>query len=150
MHLKILAIGRLKAGAEHDLAARYAERTLKSMKALGFRSLKIIEGDENSKIKEAEFLLSHSEGLMIALDETGETPTSQDFKQMLEKNRDTGTQTITFIIGGAAGLASEVKEKAKLISFGHMTFPHQLVRIMLLEQLYRSMTIMSRHPYHKI
>jgi 23S rRNA (pseudouridine1915-N3)-methyltransferase len=149
MHIKILTIGRLKAGAEHDLAARYADRTIKSMKALGFRSLKIIEGDESTKTKEAEFLLSHTEGIIIALDETGETPTSLDFKQMLEKNRDAGTQTMTFIIGGAAGLAPELKAKAKLISFGHMTFPHQFVRIMLLEQLYRSMTMMSGHPYHK-
>jgi 23S rRNA (pseudouridine1915-N3)-methyltransferase len=150
MHLKLLTIGRLKAGAEHDLASRYADRTIKSMKPLGFRSLKIIEGDESTKAKEAEFLLSHTEGLIIALDETGETPTSHDFKQMLEKNRDAGTQTMTFIIGGAAGLAPELKAKAKLISFGHMTFPHQFVRIMLLEQLYRSMTMMSGHPYHKV
>jgi 23S rRNA (pseudouridine1915-N3)-methyltransferase len=89
-------------------------------------------------------------GTLWALDEKGVTPTSEDFAHDLAKLRDRGTSTLGFAIGGADGLDDSLRQRAnRLISFGAMTLPHQLVRVLLLEQIYRAITILSGHPYHR-
>ena len=86
----------------------------------------------------------------VALDGSGVAQTSEEFAAQIGKWRDAGRDSIFFIIGGADGLSTEVKRQSDLtISFGKATWPHQLVRIMLLEQLYRAVTILSGHPYHR-
>ena len=86
----------------------------------------------------------------IILDETGYSLTSKKFSNELEKLQNHGTLPIQFIIGGADGLNHILKEKANLlISFGKQTWPHKMVRIMLLEQLYRAQQIIAGHPYHR-
>ena len=88
---------------------------------------------------------------VIALDERGKTKTSPDFAKMVRQRRDDGQSEMVFVIGGADGLDETVRERAnQLLSFGAMTWPHQLVRIMVAEQIYRSFSILAGHPYHKI
>ena len=87
---------------------------------------------------------------VVVLDETGLAVTSESFAAQIDKWRDNGRDAIFFIIGGADGLSPEIRKRADLtLAFGKVTWPHQLVRIMLLEQLYRAVTILSGHPYHR-
>ncbi|MGH6798572.1 MAG: 23S rRNA (pseudouridine(1915)-N(3))-methyltransferase RlmH, partial [Roseiarcus sp.] len=89
-------------------------------------------------------------GELIALDESGRLLASREFSSHLGRRRDHGAPAMTLAIGGADGLAQGVRDAASLVlSLGPMTFPHQLVRIMAAEQLYRAVTILSGHPYHR-
>jgi 23S rRNA (pseudouridine1915-N3)-methyltransferase len=86
----------------------------------------------------------------VALDGEGQPVTSDAFADRLVRWRDNGRAAAYFLIGGADGLAGDLKQRADLVlSFGAATWPHQLVRIMLLEQLYRAMTVLAGHPYHR-
>ena len=88
--------------------------------------------------------------MLVALDEHGENVDSTVFSRYLARWRDQGTASTMFMIGGADGLSPELRRKAALrIAFGSATWPHQMVRIMLLEQLYRAATILAGHPYHR-
>ena len=90
-------------------------------------------------------------GLIVALDERGETLSSPEFAIKISgwQNQAPGNE-ITFLIGGADGFDNEVRKKAKfLMSFGKQTWPHMLVRVMLLEQIYRAQQITAGHPYHR-
>ena len=159
MRLVILAIGRVKAGPDRELADRYCERAAKAGRALGFKSVDIIElGESRAQrasdriAEEGAALTKHLTGdaAIVALDETGQAVTSESFAAQLGRWRDGGRETAFFIIGGADGLAPEIRKRADLtLAFGKVTWPHQLVRIMLLEQLYRAVTILSGHPYHR-
>jgi 23S rRNA (pseudouridine1915-N3)-methyltransferase len=89
-------------------------------------------------------------GVVVALDERGKTLGSEDFAQRLLRWRDDGKPALSFVIGGADGLDPAFVKAADLtLSFSPLTWPHQLVRIMLAEQLYRATTILSGHPYHR-
>lgn len=158
MRITIVAVGRLKAGPERQLAERYRERAAKAGRALGFRQLDIIELDE-SRAREAERRMTEEaiaianvlpdSAQLAALDERGENMPSKTFAQMLADWRDDGNDC-AFVIGGADGLAASLRERArKRLAFGSATWPHQVVRIMLLEQIYRATTILSGHPYHR-
>ena len=86
----------------------------------------------------------------VVLDERGKNLSSEDFAKRLASFRDQGSPAALFIIGGADGLAEDVRKDADLaLAFGAATFPHQLVRILLAEQIYRALTILSNHPYHR-
>ncbi|MBK7943879.1 MAG: 23S rRNA (pseudouridine(1915)-N(3))-methyltransferase RlmH [Flavobacteriales bacterium] len=86
---------------------------------------------------------------LVALDERGKSMTSEGFAQRIGTWRDGGTRQLAFVVGGAYGLSEEVRERADLIlSLSAMTFPHQLVRVLFAEQLYRALTILNRLPYH--
>jgi 23S rRNA (pseudouridine1915-N3)-methyltransferase len=88
---------------------------------------------------------------IVALDATGEVLSSPQLAARLKRWGDAGTPAVAFLIGGADGLAESLLRRAHLrLAFGTATWPHQLVRIMLLEQLYRAMTILSGHPYHRV
>ena len=159
MRLTIAAVGRLKQGPERELAERYRERAVKSGKALGFRSLDLVEVAESRARDAAQRMLEESIAIanlvpdgaaLTVLDERGDTPGSAAFAATLAQWRDSGRADAAFVIGGADGLAPGLRDKADLhLAFGALTWPHQLVRIMLLEQLYRAMTILSGHPYHR-
>jgi 23S rRNA (pseudouridine1915-N3)-methyltransferase len=159
MRLVIAAVGRLKQGPERDLAGRYRERAAVAGRAIGVRSVDILEFDE-SRARRAQDRLEEeavtiSRGIpeiaaIIALDSGGEALTSRDLATRLGRWRDEGTPAAAFLIGGADGLAASLKRGARMcLAFGPATWPHQLVRIMLLEQLYRAVTILSGHPYHR-
>ena len=90
-------------------------------------------------------------GRLIVLDERGKSMTSVHFAKMLEDFRDSGSKHLTIALGGPDGHCEKVRQRADLLlSFGAMTWPHQIARILLSEQLYRAATILSGHPYHRI
>jgi len=159
MRVLVLAIGRMKQGAEADLAARYLKRALQAGRSTGLRDIEIIEiresraaDAERRKLEEAIAIANvvPDAAVMVLLDERGETLSSAAFADRLGQWRDQGEDVVAFIIGGADGLGESLRAKAKtVLSFGAATWPHQMVRIMLLEQIYRATTIWSGHPYHR-
>ncbi len=158
MRLAILAVGRLKDGPERELCERYAGRIQDTGKNLGFSGPDIIELSESRarraddrKSEEAGLFQARMQGgLIIALDERGRSMASPDFAERVRRERDAGTATACFLIGGADGLDAGLTAQAGIaLSFGGLTLPHQLVRVLILEQLYRALTILSGHPYHR-
>ena len=88
--------------------------------------------------------------VMIVLDERGDSLTSTQFAQQLQRWRDDGVAELAFLIGGANGLDAKVRKSAQLVlSFGRVTWPHLLMRALLAEQLYRAQQILDGHPYHR-
>ena len=159
MRLLICAVGRLKAGPERDLVARYAERLNATARNLAFGPLDIVEIDESRarraedrKTEEAEKLLAAAGGAqIIALDENGTSPGSEAFAAKIAGWRDGGTTSLAFLIGGADGHGDAISSRSTMtLSFGKMTWPHQVVRMLLTEQLYRAATIIAGHPYHRV
>jgi 23S rRNA (pseudouridine1915-N3)-methyltransferase len=159
MRLIVAAIGRLKAGPERELAERYRDRVAKAGRAVGLRDIEIIEIRESRAPEVAKRVLEESIALaniiperavVVALDQTGEALDSGSITGVLRGWRDAGRPAAVFCIGGADGLGLELAARADLtLAFGAATWPHQLVRIMLLEQLYRAVTILAGHPYHR-
>ncbi len=159
MRLVVVCIGRLKQGPERDLADRYRERFDDVGRKLGFRGLEIHEIPESrardaaSRIAEEAAAISAlipEKYVLVALDERGQNVDSATFARHLGRWRDEGSANTIFIIGGADGLSPDLQRKAKLrIAFGTATWPHQMVRVMLLEQIYRAATILAGHPYHR-
>lgn len=163
MRLAVLAIGRLKDGPERELCLRYQERAGAMARALGFSGPDLTElpesrarRSEDRKRDEAAALSTKiSAGGIIILDERARTMTSEAFATHLAAARDCGQQAMHFVIGGADGLEPELVARAEramsfgAMSFGAMTLPHQLVRALVLEQIYRAMTICAGHPYHR-
>lgn len=158
MRVAIAAIGRMKQGPERELVARYLDRAKASGKPLaltGFDILEFVESRASSsdarKDEEARVLRAAlPEGIVVALDEHGKSMPSAAFANLLLRWRDDGRPAASFVIGGADGLDPAFSKAADLtLSFSPLTWPHQLVRIMLAEQLYRTTTILSGHPYHR-
>jgi 23S rRNA (pseudouridine1915-N3)-methyltransferase len=159
MRLVVISIGRLKQGPERALAERYRERFDDIGRKLGFRGLEIHEIPE-SRARDAATRMSEEaaaisaampeKSALVALDERGKSVDSATFAQQLGHWRDEGIANTIFAIGGADGLSPDLQRKAKLrIAFGSATWPHQMVRVMLLEQIYRAATILAGHPYHR-
>ena len=159
MRLVVIAIGRLKQGPERELAERYRERFDDIGRKLGFRGLEIHEVPESrardaaSRIAEEATAISAAipaKSLLVVLDERGDNVDSAAFARHLGRWRDEQVPNTIFMIGGADGLSPDLRRKAKLcIAFGAATWPHQMVRVMLLEQIYRAATILAGHPYHR-
>jgi 23S rRNA (pseudouridine1915-N3)-methyltransferase len=159
MRLIVAAVGRLKAGPERSLSERYRERLAKAGRAVGLRDVEIIEiresraADTQRRVLEESIALTNviPEGaLTVVLDRGGDSLDSDSLTGLIRSWRDAGRACTVFVIGGADGLAAELKARADLmLAFGAATWPHQLARIMLLEQLYRAATILAGHPYHR-
>lgn len=158
MRIQIAAIGRMKAGPERELVSRYLDRANMAGRALGLSGPIVHEHPESRagtaalrRTEEARALAAHQgDGLLVALDERGELLDSPTLAARIARWRDDGRPLLTFAIGGADGLTPELLAGAALrLSFSPLTWPHQLVRIMLAEQLYRTMTLLSGHPYHR-
>jgi 23S rRNA (pseudouridine1915-N3)-methyltransferase len=159
MRLLLICVGRPKAGPERDLAARYVERAAAAGRAIGFSGVELREAGESRaarpddrKREEAQVIrgLLGRPANVIALDENGAQMTSRSLATELGRARDQGIASAAFVIGGPDGLEPAFLASASLtLSFGGMTWPHQLVRIMAAEQIYRAVTILSGHPYHR-
>lgn len=159
MRLSIACVGRMKSGADKELFDRYVDRARKAGRALGFTSVEVREFPESRaqktsdrKDEEARALLGSLSGnnRLVVLDEHGKSLSSVDFSKKIENWKDEGVSDITFVIGGPDGHGHELLQRADLkIAFGAMTWPHQIARILLAEQVYRAMTIQSGHPYHR-
>ena len=159
MRLLIAAVGRFKTGPERVLIERYLERANAAGRAVGLAPVNVIEVAESSARRPADRLAEEASALKaalpkgarrISLDSRGRNLSSEDFAAHLAAWRDSGASTAVFFIGGADGLAASASKDSDLvISFGSATFPHQIVRILLAEQIYRAITILSGHPYHR-
>ncbi len=159
MRLTIVAVGRLKRGPERELVARYESRAAASRRALGLRAIEVVEVEESRAREPERRMLEESiaiatlvpeDARLVLLDPGGESLSSTEFASLLSNWRDSGVEDCCFVIGGPDGLAPTLRERAaRELAFGNMTWPHQLVRIMLLEQIYRAITILSGHPYHR-
>ncbi len=135
----ILAVGKIKDTLEGEINF-YKKQMPK---------LKIIEVKDSNKEKEGKLLLKHmKDSYSVSLSIEGKAYDSVSFSKHLEKLQE--NKNLTFIIGGSEGLSDEVLEKCmEHISFSKMTFPHGLMRLILIEQLYRATKISENHPYHK-
>ena len=153
------SVGRLKAGPERDLFERYLGRARALGRGLGFTGPETLECDESKARSSAERKREEAAALsdkfvrggkVVIFDESGRDFTSQDFVDRLIRTRDDGLPALTFVIGGPDGISPELRAEAgDVLAFGAATLPHQLVRILVAEQTYRAMTIISRHPYHR-
>ena len=160
MRVIVAAVGRLKEGPERELAARYAERAAAGGRRIGWQGVGVVEvadcrsrRPQDRRREEAVALAAAIPEIaaIVALDAGGEVLSSPQLAARLGRWRDAGTPAVAFLIGGADGLADGLQRRAELrLAFGTATWPHQLARIMLLEQLYRAMTILSGHPYHRV
>ena len=146
INITVVAVGNLKEKFSKDAQNEYLKRLSAFIETKEFNELKNIE---LIKEKEGEEILKHLSGYPILLDVKGEEITSEDLAKDIEKLSLTNS-SITFIIGGSYGVSEKVRENCKQkLSFSKMTFPHNLFRIMLLEQLYRAFTILNGKSYHK-
>lgn len=159
MKVTVSAVGRMKSGPETLLADRYFERLGKTGPALGLPFAGIREFTESRartadlrRIEEATRLesLLGKDARLVLLDERGKNITSEKFAAAIGRFRDDGCGELVFAIGGPDGHGQSVRDRADLVlSFGAQTWPHQLARIMLAEQLFRAVSILSGHPYHR-
>ena len=160
MRISILAVGKLKSGPERDLCSRYLDRAQKAGRPLGLTRIEIREWSESRAIRsedrkseEAQQFISESspDSVLFALDEHGTNLSSVEFATSIATFRDKGTADLIFAIGGPDGHGSQVLARAhQKIAFGSMTWPHQIIRVLLAEQIYRATTILSGHPYHRV
>jgi len=158
VRLAVVAVGRLKSGPERSLVERYRERIEALGRPLGLSPFELSEISEgrprrapDRRGEEAEALLQRSgPAALIAFDERGKTMTSDAFAALIARWRDDGRPGAACVVGGPDGLDETIRARADLVlSFGALTLPHQLVRVLVVEQLYRAVTILAGHPYHR-
>jgi 23S rRNA (pseudouridine1915-N3)-methyltransferase len=150
LKVDLIVVGRLRNGPYHELFEEYSKRLKWTLKTHELESrhtdAQAAQRDENDKI--LSFL--KNDAFVIAMDERGNGLRSMDFAQTIQKLQNNGNNHLQFIIGGADGLLDETRGRANLLlSFGQQTWPHMLVRVMLIEQIYRAQQILSGHPYHR-
>ena len=156
MRVQICAVGRLRAGPERDLLDDYKQRFERTGRALGLGPVTEHEVEDKKgggMVAEAGLLArAVPEGALIAvLDERGAVLSSPEFAAQMAQWRDGGRQDLAFVIGGADGIAPDLRARAGFsLSLGRMVWPHMLVRVMLAEQLYRAATILGGGPYHRV
>ncbi len=159
MKITVITVGRLKEKFYRDAVAEYEKRLGRYCK------LEILQVDDErtpNKASEAEedlilrkeaeriIKLLKEDACIVTLEIAGKMYDSEAFAHIIEKRQTAGMSHIQFVIGGSLGLHEEVCKKADLaVSFSKMTFPHQLMRVVLLEQIYRAYRIIHGEPYHK-
>jgi 23S rRNA (pseudouridine1915-N3)-methyltransferase len=159
MKISVHAVGRMKTGPERELADRYFDRFAKAGPAIGLEFAGVAETPESRaqtaserRREEGRALQAHLPAgvVLMLLDERGRNFSSEEFAGRLGLLRDAGRKGLVLAIGGADGHDASLRDQADLvISMGAMTWPHQIVRVMLGEQLYRAATILAGHPYHR-
>jgi len=159
LRLTILAVGYSRGTPEGELTEDFVHRAKVMGRNLGFTAVEVTEvavskAHEVKKrmAEEAEKLAARvpADAHIVLLDAKGKGMTSEDFSDMLGALRDAGTKDFCFVIGGPDGLAPlPAKHSGRSLAFGPQTWPHLLVRAMLAEQIYRAMTILAGHPYHR-
>ena len=160
MQLGIVAIGQMRGMAEMALVENFHQRIDASGRQLGITGLSISElrekrgltGSEKKRTENALIAdaLANRNGLVVALDETGKSITSRIFAEHMQGWLNNGHNEVTFVIGGADGLDDATRARADmLLSLGPVTWPHMLARVLLCEQIWRAISILTRHPYHR-
>ena len=150
LKINILCVGSIKEKFFNEAIEEYLKRLKR------FASVTITEVSEQSLLEgnkkveaESELLLSKLNGYCILLDRASQELSSEELAKNIE-TLSSSTSTMTFVIGGSNGVSEKLKSRVdKTISFGKITFPHQLFRVVLLEQIYRAFTIINKLPYHK-
>ncbi len=156
MKVTLAAVGRMKPGPEQTLLDDYLARAGQAGRSLALGPFTVAEVDERKArgraAQSARLIEVISPGATaISLDERGKTLSSPEFARMLATLRDQGAGEVCFLIGGAAGHDQTLRDRAdRLLSFGPMVWPHMLARVMLAEQLYRSVSILAGGPYHRV
>lgn len=156
MRVHICAVGRLRAGPERELLDDYLTRFDRTGRALGLgpATVKEVEDRKGGGMRAEAPLLEGAipkGAVIVALDERGSLLSSPKFAEKLAHWRDDGRGDVALVIGGADGLATDLRNRADLkLSFGAMVWPHMLARVMLAEQLYRAATILAGSPYHRV
>lgn len=155
MRIHLCVVGRLRGGPERTLVDDYLIRFDRTGRALGLGPLRIVEVEDRKgggMTAEAELLRRAvpNGAHLCVMDERGRNMTSPECAQWIARLRDTGTQDLAFVIGGADGIDPSLRGDAhSALSFGQMVWPHMLARVMLTEQLYRAASILAGSPYHR-
>ena len=159
MRLTLIGVGRVKAGPERELFDRYFKRAGELARAQGIAAIELREIDEGRARRAEERQAEEARAIRAAtpkgawlalLDERGAALTSRQWADEIGRARDGAAAAYALAIGGPDGLDPALKAEARsVISFGAMTWPHQLVRVMASEQLYRALSILGGHPYHR-
>lgn len=141
--VRIVCVGKLKEGYLREAAAEYIKRLSRFCKTEVFEL-----AERSTLLQEAEDIKKYLRGRVYVLAVEGKQFTSGEFAGELKSACD-GGEELTFVIGSSCGLHESVKAGARLVSFSKMTFPHQLMRVILLEQIYRAFMINAGAEYHK-
>ena len=159
MRLLILCVGQARGTNEGALTEEYVERAVHMGRRLGILDVTVEEVGVSKVRETAKRMQDEAERLaarvpagaqVVLLDAKGKGMTSEDFAEMIGALRDAGTKHLVFVIGGPDGLSTLPKIRAgRSLAFGPQIWPHLLVRAMLAEQVYRALTIMGGHPYHR-
>ena len=159
MNVKILCVGKIKEKFYREAILEYSKRlskycSLNIVEVTDEKTAEDLSDNEIDLIKntEGERILKHisDRDFVIALAILGKQQDSVAFSNYIQDLMVKGQSSIVFVIGGSLGLSDKVLSRANyLLSFSKMTFPHQLMRVVLLEQVYRAMRIMKNEPYHK-
>ncbi len=159
MKLVLASVGRLKAGPERELFDRYLKRAKAIGAGVGISALELREFEESRARTVDERRAAEARALreaagrgayLCALDERGASISSAAWAAEIGRARDAGVAVYVVAIGGPDGLDGEIRSAARTtIAFGALTWPHQLVRMMAAEQIYRCFTILAGHPYHR-
>lgn len=146
MNIKIIAVGKIRENYLKTGIDEYLKRIQP------YSSIQVIEIQQDTKETEAEKILRFTgeNSYLIALDESGKSLSSENFALKIKEVSLGGINQLVFAIGGSDGLADDVRKRADfLLSMSAMTFPHQMARFFLVEQIYRAFRIINNEPYHK-
>ncbi len=146
LKITVIAVGKLKERFWRDACAEYSKRLG------GYCNLTVREIPDSNREQESTLVLEAlpENATIIVLDIQGKETSSEALASLIERYTVEGVSHLVFVIGGSDGLTNAVKERASLrMSFGPITLPHNLARVVLLEQVYRAFKIIKREPYHK-
>lgn len=153
MHITLVSVGKLKKGPEKELVDDYVSRFNKSGPLIGLRLLKLVDLSSGGGVDaEGKLILSAvpAGAKVLRLDEHGPAWPSVKLAQQIGKWRDAGTPNLCILIGGAEGYSDAVRAAfPDTLALGPQTWPHRLVKAMISEQLYRSVSLLAGLPYHK-
>jgi len=151
MKITIIAVGQIKGGPMAEQIAEYQKRLPWKTDIIEVEEKRPLPPNEKMKSEGEKIIAALPKGaFIVAMDKAGQSFPSPDLSQKIEKWFSAGGAHIAFLIGGSDGLSAAALNAANTkLSFGPMTWPHQLARVMLLEQLYRAWAILGGHPYHK-
>ena len=143
MKLKIAWVGKTKEAAIQSLSAEYLKRLQR------YVPTEAHEASSEAAVLKLSDKAARTAPVLVLLDSKGKQLTSQELATLLREHQDRGTQELIFAIGPADGWGDLARKRANsILSLGRMTLPHELARVVLLEQLYRGFTILAGHPYH--
>ena len=152
LKIKVVAVGDMKETYYREAAGEYVKRLGKWAKTEieEVKEASYLTDPEKKRIAEGEEILKKAKGFLVLLDVKGKKVSSESFAELIDRTVLAGNGELTFVIGGSNGVSEEVKAAAKeIVSFGDVTLPHRLFRVVLLEQIYRAETILHGVSYHK-